>query len=107
MLVVGVGLSYKGVMHLRKHGEFGDRSGWALIGTIGGGILAALGILIVSITLGGRAYNRIECRNWGHQTNRPTKYVTYTSWSTGECLTPDNNGKWISKDQVRQFSDGN
>jgi hypothetical protein len=83
-----------------------DSYDWDLVGFIGcflAGLMLLLGILIPALTYSERAFGRTECANWGLQTGRPTKFVIYTSWSTGECLTPDNNGHWISKDLVRTF----
>jgi len=83
------------------------RHDWLCVPVILVGVFAAIavcaGIIIPISVYGERAYGRVECRNWGHQTNRPTRFVALTSWDGGQCLTRDDHGKWISKDQVRVF----
>ena len=96
-LVVGCIWAYK------KTPSYSDWQFVAILGAIAGGLAILIGVCIPAITYGNRAYGRVECRNWSHQTGRPTKFVVYTSWSGGDCLTRSANGKWISKDMLREF----
>ena len=100
--VVGVLAAVVSVRLLREH----DLSGWGIIlGFVAAAALIGF-VAIPAFVYGGRAAGRVSCRNWGRQTGRPVKFVAYTSWDEGNCLTRDINGKWISTDQLRQFGSG-
>jgi hypothetical protein len=70
---------------------------------IGGAVLA-----FCLIMLGTRQvtihYDRAACHSFATQTERQTKFVTYTYWSW-DCLTPTGDGKWISTDNLREFGE--
>lgn len=107
LAVLGIGLATAGVWVLKvKHTTYSD---WIIIAWllwIAAAIAIFFAILNPAIVYGGRAYGRVECRNWGRQTERPVRFVVLTSWDSGSCLTRDDHGKWISKDQLRQFAMG-
>jgi hypothetical protein len=102
LLVGGVVVATFCVRYIRRD----TLSDWELLAALvcaAAGFAILFGILIPAITYGSRAYGRVECRNWSHQTGRPYKFVVYTSWDTGQCLTRGSDGRWISKDLLRQF----
>lgn len=78
-------------------------SGWQIMTAVVGGVMLVAGVLLLTFTVGGRAYNRIECRSFAANTGRDTKFVVYTSFDYGTCLTPSGNGKWIPTDNLREF----
>jgi hypothetical protein len=72
-------------------------------------IVPAIGVLIVGLMLiiipVSRHYGRVACHTFSEQTGRPTKFVIYTSFDTGDCLTPTANGKWIPTKNLREFGE--
>lgn len=105
LLAVGGTLVVSGVRYLRAvHSGTWDMP--AVFACIIGGAMLLFGMAVPVNVYAGRAIGRVECRNWSTQTDRPARFVVYTSWDTGSCLTRDDHGKWISKDQVRQFGSG-
>lgn len=80
-----------------------DLDGWAVAFVITGAIFLLIGLLLPITTIGGRVYNRIECRSFAANTGRDTKFVVYTSFDSGTCLTPAGNNKWIPIDNLREF----
>jgi hypothetical protein len=107
LIVVGAGvLAFCARYILSDHNSYSDGEFLAWIGGIAAALVIGAGIIIPLNVYAGRAYGRVECRNWGKQTDRSVRFVAYTSWDTGNCLTRDDHGKWISKDLVRQFGSG-
>lgn len=72
-----------------------------LLAFVGGIVL-----FIVVFLLGARAvsihYDKAGCHTYATQTGRETRFVNYTYWSW-DCLVRSTDGKWISKDQLREF----
>ena len=84
------------------------------IGLTGLGMIVVLicaAVVVVGTTLGlviglGRHYGRISCRTFSAQTGRPTKFVIYNTFDTGDCLTPSGKGTWIPTKNLREFGNG-
>jgi hypothetical protein len=72
-------------------------------------IVPALGVLIAGIMLivipVSRHYGRVACHTFSQQTGRQTKFVIYTTFDTGDCLTPTAKGKWIPTSNLREFGE--
>lgn len=75
--------------------------GWFLAVVVGGMALFMGGVLL-TIRYVSHHYDTVRCDQWALATNRPTKFVDYHFWSW-DCLTPDENGKWIPTDRVRDI----
>jgi hypothetical protein len=71
------------------------------------GVLGAIGILIAGVmllVLGlGRHYGRINCHQFGATSGYNTRFVIYSKFDSGECLVQQKDGKWIPRDQLRDF----
>jgi hypothetical protein len=93
VLLIGAGIAY-----LRS-----DDNGYLIL--VAG--IAALAVLLFGISglvvSLGRHYGRVACRTFSAQTARPTKFVIYTAWDGGDCLTPDGSGHWIPTKNLREF----
>jgi hypothetical protein len=59
-------------------------------------------VLAIAIPLE-RHYGRAACHTFAAQTGRTTKFVIYTTFDGGDCLTPDGSGRWIPTKNLREF----
>ena len=77
--------------------------GWATWLLIVGGaaIFVCAVVLIANATE--KHYDRAGCHSFADRTGRETRFVEYTYWSW-DCLTPSEDGKWISVDNLRDFT---
>ena len=76
---------------------FGFAAGFAVV--IATAVFLVMGV-VISI---GRHYDRQSCHRFEQTTQRPTRFVIYTTFAW-DCLTPSGNGKWIPTTNLRQFS---
>lgn len=59
------------------------------------------------VTVGTRIskhYDHINCTQFGEQSKRQVRFVTYSFWAW-DCLTPTADGKWISTKNLREFGE--
>lgn len=70
---------------------------------VGFAIVALVFLVAGSAISLGRHYGRVSCRTFAAQTHRQTRFVIYTSWSSGDCLTSDGHGHWIPTKNLREF----
>ena len=68
------------------------------------GIIALIFVIMAPMITIGRHYNRVECQNFSKNSNREVRFVIYSTFSW-DCITPTENGKWISTDNLREFGD--
>jgi hypothetical protein len=78
------------------------------VGIIAGIFIAVVlfvgGIATVATTIS-KHYAEINCEQFGEQTNREVRFVKYNFWNW-DCLTPSDDGKWISTDSLREIVNG-
>ncbi len=78
----------------------------AVIATIVAVMTLGLIVIIGGVVLGARTvtkhYDHISCTQFGEQSNRKVRFVTYNFWNW-DCLTPTADGKWISTKNLREF----
>ena len=77
---------------------------WGFMAASLGGIVLAVGTLIVGGTELDRGFDHRACTAFSGASNRTTKFVEYTYWSW-DCLTPTADGKWISTTLLREFAE--
>ncbi len=70
----------------------------------GGLVITIVGLVLVPISFkvtiaGARGYGTDACEGFADQTGYTTRYITTTTWDTGECFV-DSNGSWVPKDQL-------
>lgn len=61
-----------------------------------GAIVASCVLVFVPFS---RDVDRRACTRYGHVNQRVVKFVTY-NWGSWDCLTKDNHGNWIPKDNL-------
>jgi hypothetical protein len=62
-------------------------------------VVGGLGIGIRQIS---HHYDVANCGRFGEESGREVRFVDYTFWSW-DCLTPTQDGKWISIDRLRDI----
>ena len=70
------------------------------------GCLALAGVLIIGITLGGRAYGRTTCANWGSASGITTKFQVLNWADSGTCLARTPSGQWVLNSKWEAFVTG-
>jgi hypothetical protein len=71
-----------------------------MIAMIALGVTAFAVVALFSIRAITLHYDEAACHSFAKQSNRTTKFVSYTYWHW-DCLTPTSDGKWISVDNLR------
>lgn len=64
------------------------------------GIVVIIGIILFGVNALSRAYMNSVCTVFEQESNRETKLVSY-GYMNYDCLTPLDNGKWISAQNLR------
>lgn len=80
-------------------------NGLGLVVYLGGAVIVLIVLLIVVILAGERHFGRVACDTFSRQTGRPTKFVIYTTFDGGDCLTRSGKGTWIPTRNLREFGD--
>jgi hypothetical protein len=80
-------------------------TGWGLVAYGVPIVVAFVSLLVFGIIKGERHFGRIACHTFSAQTHRPTKFVIYTTFDGGDCLTPTAGGKWIPTSNLREFGE--
>jgi hypothetical protein len=105
LIVPGMMCAYYAQKWIRHYDYRDWHEGAGVFLAFAAAILILIGTLLPITTLGERAINHVQCRSFGHKTGREVKFVLYTDFSGGDCLTRSSNGKWISIDNLREFAD--
>lgn len=82
---------------------FRTSDGWPTMFSFLSFVVLGIAILSFAIVGGGRHFNRINCAAFARNTHRPTKFVIYNFFATGECLTRSGDGTWIPTSALREF----
>lgn len=86
----------------RLHDSYGI-TGWGMLLYGGAGLLALIVLLMAGVLAGERHFGRVACETFARQTGRPTKFVIYTTFDGGDCLTRSSGGTWIPTKNLREF----
>ena len=76
-----------------------------VIAIFAGATVAVIAVITVTTLVLMRHYGRIACESFSEQTGRQTKFVIYTTFDGGDCLTPTADGKWIPTRNLREFGE--
>lgn len=78
-------------------------SGFGIAVYLAAGLTVFVALLVVVILAGERHFGRVACDTFSRQTGRPTKFVIYTTFDGGDCLTRSGKGTWIPTRSLREF----
>jgi hypothetical protein len=86
------------------HDEYGLNGFGVTLLAVTAVVILVAGLVATIIPLE-RHFGRVACHTFSVQTGRPTKFVIYTFFDGGDCLTPTGKGTWIPVRNLREFGD--
>ena len=82
--------------------RYGDYKIWVVFSLICAIAVVAIAGIVVAIAIPSYYVEKNTCYSFGRNSEREVKWVMYNlvSW---DCLTPTQDGKWISTDKLRDI----
>ena len=104
LLGLAIALTALSAWILRHFDPYADICLLGIVAGLAAGLCVLFAAGIPTSILLERHYGRIGCRNYGQQSHRQTRFVVYTAFDGGNCLTPGSDGKWIPIENLREVN---